>query len=382
LSLIQNTYSADRIDRVAKRTKDFMDVVFPVMENKQPENQPYTECASELLEKLVGGSNTIVIKDFKKNILDIFDANDFFKCTRKSIRHWSKIIDAVMTNDKGDLFTEFLTKVASFGIIFNRDSDTKQKIKSFERICFVIYSGERDKYQGKLVILLEKMGEVIKNAESSPPALLILVIFCVRVLILRLSSLILNELFRNIWPHLLTLLIQIFNKKNTQKNPNLILAALKLIELMSIVGLEEFYGNQWVFLFDYFGLTIQSNNKPLDPSGQQILDPHSIMDLPTKSQVTPFSFVPYIGNCIPEDCRIPYKNVQMHKQTSYQKQKRKIIVTQSNVESESEIRAKAIELCEYLMQANELRTEVDPDSIELMMERDFISLDDYIHKLA
>ncbi len=52
-----------------------MGVVFPVMENKQPENQPYLECASELLEKLVGGSNTIVIKDFKKNILDIFDGN-------------------------------------------------------------------------------------------------------------------------------------------------------------------------------------------------------------------------------------------------------------------------------------------------------------------
>lgn len=52
-----------------------MEVIFPVMENKQPENQPYLECASELLEKLVGGSNTIVIKDFKHNILNIFDGN-------------------------------------------------------------------------------------------------------------------------------------------------------------------------------------------------------------------------------------------------------------------------------------------------------------------
>ena len=112
-----------------------------------------------------------------------------------------------MTNDKGDLFMEFLTKVASFSILFNRDADTKQKIKNFERICFLIYSGERDKYQGKLVFLLEKMGEVIRNAESSPPALVILVLFCVRILILRLSSITLNELFRNIWPHLLTLLV-------------------------------------------------------------------------------------------------------------------------------------------------------------------------------
>ena len=105
----------------------------------------------------------------------------------------------------------------------------------------MIYSGERDKYQTKLRILLEKMSEVIKNAENSPPALLILIMFCIRILILRLQSTTLAELFRNIWPMLLSLLITIFNKKNTQKNPNLILSALKLIELISIEGLEEFY---------------------------------------------------------------------------------------------------------------------------------------------
>lgn len=52
-----------------------MTVIFPVMENKMLENQPYLECASELLEKLMQSSNTIVIKDFKHNILTIFDGN-------------------------------------------------------------------------------------------------------------------------------------------------------------------------------------------------------------------------------------------------------------------------------------------------------------------
>lgn len=44
--------------------------------------------------------------------------------------------------------------------------------------------------------------------------------------------------------------MQIFSRKDTPKNPNLILAALKLIEMMSIVQLEEFFINQWVFIFD------------------------------------------------------------------------------------------------------------------------------------
>ena len=41
---------------------------------------------------------------------------------------------------------------------------------------------------------------------------------------------------------LLTLLIQIFDKKGFKNiNPNLLLAALKLIELISIVKIDEFY---------------------------------------------------------------------------------------------------------------------------------------------
>lgn len=106
----------------------------------------------------------------------------------------------------------------------------KLEIKNFERICFIIYSGKVDKYLVRMKFLIERMSDVIKSAESQPPSMLILILFIVRVLILRLSSGSLKELFRNIWPMLLTLLVFVLNKKNTRKNPNLVLGALKLIE--------------------------------------------------------------------------------------------------------------------------------------------------------
>lgn len=77
-----------------------------------------------------------------------------------------------------------------------------------------------------------------------------------RILILRLSSKTLNLLFKNIWPVLLSLLIQILSKKQNSaitsntKNPNLVLSALKLIELISIVQFDDFYLHQWMFVFD------------------------------------------------------------------------------------------------------------------------------------
>jgi hypothetical protein len=39
----------------------------------------------------------------------------------------------------------------------------RQKIKSFERICFVIYSGRIDKYEGKLSTVLLFLNDVMKE---------------------------------------------------------------------------------------------------------------------------------------------------------------------------------------------------------------------------
>ncbi len=66
---------------------------------------------------------------------------------------------------------------------------------------------------------------------------------------------------------LLTLLMQTFSKQlvrvhiqnEISKNPNYLLAALKLIEMISLTNLGEFAHHQWIFLTDYFGVTLSPN---------------------------------------------------------------------------------------------------------------------------
>jgi hypothetical protein len=52
-----------------------MEIIFPIMENKSSENQIFVESSSELLFSLLESARTILIKDFKKQILDIFMGN-------------------------------------------------------------------------------------------------------------------------------------------------------------------------------------------------------------------------------------------------------------------------------------------------------------------
>lgn len=60
--------------------------------------------------------------------------------------------------------------------------------------------------KAKIKALLEKIRELLKD-ENQNRSLFILICFILRVLILRLSPTHLTELFRNIWPILLTLLV-------------------------------------------------------------------------------------------------------------------------------------------------------------------------------
>lgn len=145
---------------------------------------------------------------------------------------------------------ELLSTGGLFDGIFTRKAEaTRQKIKTFERVCFIIHSGRVDKYENKLRVVLESINEVMKS-ENPSPALLILILFCIRILFMRLSETSLKRMFLSIWPSLITLLIQIFTKEVFEKNTNLLLAGLKVIELVHALELEEFNIHRWIFIFD------------------------------------------------------------------------------------------------------------------------------------
>lgn len=111
-----------------------------------------------------------------------------------------------------------------------------------------------EKYINKdrLKVLLEKIKNVLKD-ETTHPNLIILILFSIRILILRLKRETLNGLFKTMWPAILFLLEKMICSNKWDKksqNHNIILAALKLLELISCTDIEEFNLHRWAFLFE------------------------------------------------------------------------------------------------------------------------------------
>ena len=80
------------------------------------------------------------------------------------------------------------------------------------------------------------------------------------MLLIRLSLQTLTDVLRKLWPHLLNELISVFearaneNGGTERENTDLIIEAIKLVELLSSLNIEDFQMNQWIFLIDGYGM--------------------------------------------------------------------------------------------------------------------------------
>ena len=101
--------------------------------------------------------------------------------------------------------------------------------------------------------------------------------FLTRVMLIRLNFQTLTEQLRKLWPHLLNELISVFevkldsqnilqgSKTDTlvpsldKENTDLTIEAIKLVELLSSLNIEDFQQNQWIFLIDGYGMKLEKD---------------------------------------------------------------------------------------------------------------------------
>lgn len=93
-----------------------MEPLFLVIEDKTEKNYLFLESCSEVLHSLLERSPALLVKEFKKSILDIFNKDNFFSQSKSTLKYWKKIINKVVVGDTySDIFSEYLSKVTLSG---------------------------------------------------------------------------------------------------------------------------------------------------------------------------------------------------------------------------------------------------------------------------
>ena len=189
---------------------------------------------------------------FRSKFNEIFESNNFFDCNVKTLRLWNFLVKKLLEQDKTILLTH-LSNLDFSSFFTTKHKESQYRIRSFQRICFLIYSGGVEQVLNKkhLMLILEKIKGVLKESKLDP-RIIIMILFCLRILILRQDKKTLDDLFRNIWPSVLFMLeLMLVSKKLRAKNKknNILLATLKLLEIISCMDIDEFNLHRWTFLF-------------------------------------------------------------------------------------------------------------------------------------
>ena len=219
----------------------------------------------------------------------------------------------------------------------------------------------------KLKYLLEQIRDIIKTY-SNDSALLIIMFFCLRIMILRTKKQLFSEMFSLIWPVLYYLMISILSDEGGLRDPNLKLATLKLIEMLCLIDYEGFYLYYWNMGID----SSEANFYNLKNDAEDV-----------RPFVSEFPYISFISKIIQKNVGynyITFKNKLDSQYFERKKGKREIIIKSNNVKSDVELSFIAFELMDYISVMNTVRLETDWDEVNQVIVDDFISLNDFISK--
>lgn len=199
-----------------------------------------------------------------------------------NMRQWQKIMKYFIDGKPDEIFEEQMQKWNFQGGLFvNNNTVIVQKCYAMKRIAFLIFSCDDDEFLGQLDPLLKKMIEVFKQRQKDNNKgdikQRLFLFFLTRVMLIRLNFQTLTEQLRKLWPHLLNELISVFevkldsqnilqgSKTDTlvpsldKENTDLTIEAIKLVELLSSLNIEDFQQNQWIFLIDGYGMKLEKD---------------------------------------------------------------------------------------------------------------------------
>lgn len=208
----------------------------------------------------------------------------------RTLKKWKQILNWLLTFDKSDLFMELIAQLsAKATLLASKASELTRKYQALKRLGFLILSGTKDHFDDCYNTLLTKFMEGIRDADN--PTLVAQYLTLLRVMFLRFSQL--NEPtketaknMQTIWPNLLCKLVQIFQdcENDPGQSTTVVLAAFRVLEIMSVLNIEDHTLFQWVFVVDSFGWKVITNDI------LEVADPRLIKTKKSNSGFVPFCF--------------------------------------------------------------------------------------------
>ena len=330
-------------------------------QNINVENEIYVDLSTQFLHNLMKQAPSITYNSSKDKIMEFFLEPEFFNMSPKNLRLWKDIISE-FCRPYSNIINDLLDKINQGGGLFFSKNTDQQNIISMRCLSFIIYSCPKNTYATKLSQIMEKAKEVItKYCEN--PTLLSEIFLMLRVMFLRFSNENLIELIRALWPIIFSELITILTLKRKNITNELNLGCAKLIELLTISNMEEFCLYQWIFFIDSYNVEdVDIRNNDNNCQLYYLLNTQNNCFKPFA-----FSIAKNWNKCMDFVNAFNSRHYELFQKRSLTLQVQKII-------NEDELGSLIAKMFTYVAIMNNFRDILDLDTVEKVIENDFLSI--------
>jgi hypothetical protein len=176
-----------------------------------------------------------------------------------------------------------------------------------------------------VVSLLEEIRNILLNP-ASKPKIVIIVLFCLRIVILKASPQVCANVLKFIWPIAFVHVIMALNNQLPAEDFNVKLAALKLLEVVNLKCPELFNLNYWIIGADGVGVEYK-----------QMKEESKVADA-VHSFASPFRFVPFLSKLVNRQIEIKYRTVENEAaQPDRPPLERDWVITESRVDTDEDL---------------------------------------------
>ncbi len=162
------------------------------------------------------------------------------------------------------------------------------------------------------------------------------------------------------WSSILFLLDKMIKSKkygNESKSHEIIIAALKLLELISFMDIEEFNLHRWAFIFEFYGVEI-------------------VITKDNHEMVSPFIINPTLTSKLPRGTIINYLGKDNNKAPELSR--RRILLVKNKLHLEK-MEKKILDFLNYWIKVSNKEIKIDPEDMETLIQGDFIDFKHFIN---
>ncbi len=213
-----------------------------------------------------------------------------------------------------------------------------------------------------MVSLLEEMRNILLSP-ASKPKIVIIVLFCLRIIVLKASTKVSGDVLKFIWPISFMHVIMALNNQIPAEDHNVKLASLKLLEVIHLKCPELFNLNYWIIGADSVGVEYHEMNSPKQEA--------------VHTFASPFQFVPFLSKQIKRQIEVKLRTVENEAAEPDRRPiQRDWIVTESRVDSDEDLSEIALRFLKELARTTG-RVQTPIQDIDDIIIEDFKRLNDF-----